>query len=1519
MSKTTLQLRRGSTADNSTFTGASGEVVVDTTLNTLVVHDGTLAGGHYLAPLVSPSFTGTPTSTTPSSSDNSTKIATTAYVQTAITSVVPNISVTTGSASGGGSLSYNSGVFTFRPADLSSVSSSVTSSQIISALGYTPYNGSSNPSGFITNSNILNSFSVTDSTNSLTYNSTNGVFTFNPPVVSVNGLTGPVILTTDNINQGTTNLYATTTNVRAALSAGTGLSFSNGAFSLTNTSISLNGNPISLTSSSSQTFTSDYIVQGSTNLYLTLSSLNTTLAGGALTALTVGSSTQIKGDFSNTTVNNRTVFTTSTTNGNPGIYVVPNGTATAASWQAANSSSLTNASKILIATNGTTDVQLVSGINGSGTYLPLTFYNNGSEQMRLTPTGFFGVKNNNPQYTVDVTGDVNLTGALRSSGNPGISGQILQTTGTSTAWVNVSNSLPNVTELDSLSKSIITTSTASISGTVMSVTTPITGSYSIGMTLSTSSIPTTLATSGNIVQTTTFTGSVTGNTMTVTSIPTGYGINVGMIVSGGNIPAGTTILANVSGTSNSVNSSWTLSNSLSQTTTTITATTGVTTFQGSVSGNQLTVLSTPTNLSLVSGMTITGTGIPSAGSTTTSQIAFTATFYGNNQMTVTAGTTPNIGMLITGNGIPQGTYIQSYNTSNANGPWNLNYTIPANSGVSVIGSTYTSGYNVSLSTNNTSVTAQGAFINATTLTVIGPIAATYSNIVAQNNITITAASAASGVATITYATQAVTPFVPGQVVTISNVSPIAFNGSFVVLSANTTTLTYALAGTLTGSLISTSTIVGSAYGVLTSGMTLTGTGVTSGTTISTVNTAGFTATFVGTTAMTYNSGTVPTVGMVLTGPGITPGTYIVSGTSPNFVLNQNAAAGSGVTVSGVSYTVGQSQTVASTTMIAQLTGYGSTWTLSNVLPSAIGSTSASVSAGTATVNFATQVAVPFAAGTTVYLTGFIPATLNGSYTVVTGGVNQITFALSGSFSATQLGQISASVLVTGGLATISFAQQTSVPFAVGTSVSITNLVPSGYNGIYTVLAATTNSISIANPTSGVQTATGSISSLIANNTIITAVNTASMLTSTINNGSGGAGTILTVGAFSTGTVSTGMVLSGTGVTAGTTIVSQLTSTSAVTASSSITSFTTPYVSGGVINTNTLVTALNQADISNVISGTGLASGTVVTNVVNNAVLPLSVNAGSAVAGTATLTFTTAQSVAPYQVNATITVTNMTPSTFNGTYVVTACSTTQVQYALAGTLTASAFGTVSGISLNYATLTLSNTFSVQASGSYTIYDGGAQGSNSFGITTSTGVVVGQLITGTGIPSGTVITSITNQITNTQVPSVIGIQFSNALTAQATGTYNFYNPGGPGTYTVNTSQNVTSTTITGTSYSVYPSQTVSSTTMFGTTANINGGNTQFTPTNNSTSVPITNPIQVLVIKNGQYLKGWLNKSRPVWNTMTRYGDYTINSSGQIVFTSPPQVGDIISSTVLVGNSTNPIVANYPFTAVDIVTGT
>ena len=77
-------------------------------------------------------------------------------------------------------------------------------------------------------------------------------------------------------------------------------------------------------------------------------------------------------------------------------------------------------------------------------------------------------------------------------------------------------------------------------------------------------------------------------------------------------------------------------------------------------------------------------------------------------------------------------------------------------------------------------------------------------------------------------------------------------------------------------------------------------------------------------------------------------------------------------------------------------------------------------------------------------------------------------------------------------------------------------------------------------------------------------------------------------------------------------------------------------------------------------------------------------------------------------------------------------------------------------------------------------------NTITLATVDNVYINQLITGTGVPAGTLVTDV-NYTTRT-------VTINNALTVQAAGTYNFYNLGGIGTYTVDISQTVGSTTIT-----------------------------------------------------------------------------------------------------------------------------
>ena len=179
--------------------------------------------------------------------------------------------------------------------------------------------------------------------------------------------------------------------------------------------------PNSFLANSTTTIGNTTVTLGSTSSSIgNLTLNNVTVASGTatVTSLTTGSvsnsgnetftgtGARFLADFTNATVTNRLAFQTSTANSTTGIYALPNGTSTAASWQATNAADPTNASKILIATNGSTDVQLVSGINGTGTYLPLSFYTNGSERMRIDISGNVGIGTSSPQSSLHVKGTV---------------------------------------------------------------------------------------------------------------------------------------------------------------------------------------------------------------------------------------------------------------------------------------------------------------------------------------------------------------------------------------------------------------------------------------------------------------------------------------------------------------------------------------------------------------------------------------------------------------------------------------------------------------------------------------------------------------------------------------------------------------------------------------------------------------------------------------------------------------------------------------------------------------------------------------------------------------------------------------------------------------------------------------------------------------------------------------------------------------------------------------------------------
>lgn len=121
----------------------------------------------------------------------------------------------------------------------------------------------------------------------------------------------------------------------------------------------------------------------------------------------------IQGDFDTATLSQRTRLQTSTVNATTGVYVVPNGSATSASVQVSNAADPTNASKVVVATNGSTDTQIVSGANGSGTYLPLSFYTNNDIRFQMGTAGELNVR------TAPGTVSAGTSGQFLTSNGPG--------------------------------------------------------------------------------------------------------------------------------------------------------------------------------------------------------------------------------------------------------------------------------------------------------------------------------------------------------------------------------------------------------------------------------------------------------------------------------------------------------------------------------------------------------------------------------------------------------------------------------------------------------------------------------------------------------------------------------------------------------------------------------------------------------------------------------------------------------------------------------------------------------------------------------------------------------------------------------------------------------------------------------------------------------------------------------------------------------------------------------------------
>ncbi|QEY73211.1 hypothetical protein [Pseudomonas denitrificans (nom. rej.)] len=161
-----------------------------------------------------------------------------------------------------------------------------------------------------------------------------------------------------------------------------------------------------------------------------INAINTTLSGKAnagsnsditdlntLSAVTFsGLAGRIRGDMTHATQSNRLALQTTTSNGATIPSILPNGTSTVSGIQCYNSSDANNAGLAQIAVT-TTAMQVLSGIQGTGTYLPIDFYAGGASRMRVQSAGGLSVGHTSVNPVIDQVGGVFLGGAANIMNN----------------------------------------------------------------------------------------------------------------------------------------------------------------------------------------------------------------------------------------------------------------------------------------------------------------------------------------------------------------------------------------------------------------------------------------------------------------------------------------------------------------------------------------------------------------------------------------------------------------------------------------------------------------------------------------------------------------------------------------------------------------------------------------------------------------------------------------------------------------------------------------------------------------------------------------------------------------------------------------------------------------------------------------------------------------------------------------------------------------------------------------------
>ena len=370
----------------------------------------------------------------------------------------------------------------------------------------------------------------------------------------------------------------------------------------------------------------------------------------------------------------------------------------------------------------------------------------------------------------------------------------------------------------------------------------------------------------------------------------------------------------------------------------------------------------------ISGIVVGAQAVSGTFASPTTLIPFssgaTVSSIGNNTITLTASsalTASNTPTQISF-GIPQTVYISS---AIANGT-TVTYT------TNVVNTVFQTGQYITITNMGSGVTAYNSWNISGTIVASGYNSFTLNGNPTLPSFSITGATPSTpSSGNVTYTTSTANGFVPGQVVTITGVSPSGYNGTFTIVTvptATTFTVTNATTGTAT-----TSSATATISQVMGGTATITYSGITPVSVLQNyLNNA-------------YANPPISDFSQLVTiNPFYNNGILSINATGGNFTINTTANQNVNISAIPLPYNVNATKISNSTT--GAILNFGSSG--STVLPTG-SSSSKSVTGATAStpssgnVQYTTAAAHGLAVGTSVTIAGFSPSGYNGTFTIVT--------------------------------------------------------------------------------------------------------------------------------------------------------------------------------------------------------------------------------------------------------------------------------------------------------------------------------------------------------------------------------------------------------------------------------------------------------------------------------------------------------------------------------------------------------